>query len=74
MGEEYVKARYKNGIFVGKWTDGNIPKVGQKFIEVEVSFEIINHEILNESKYYIQNMDGKNIICGLILSEYDDFV
>ena len=70
-GENYVKVRYKYGTFLGKWVDKSIPKIGQKFAEVEVSFKIVAHEILNEKKYCIQNIDGKNIICGLILSDHD---
>jgi hypothetical protein len=69
----YIRADCKYGIFVGKWMEENIENNGKYKIEIGYN-NILSYEILNDKKYYIGNINGKNIICGLIIGEDGDFV
>ena len=71
INKPYVKVKSLYGNFIGKWMNNNIPKNGT--FDVEILFnKIIKYEIINE-KYYIGNDDGKNIICGHIIKENEDY-
>ena len=71
INKSYVKVNSLYGNFIGKWMNNDIPKNGT--FDVEILFnKIINYEIIKE-KYYIGNDDGKNIICGRIIKENEDY-
>ena len=70
--EPYITVLSKYGNFIGKWMEKDTPDSG--IFEVEIDFnKIIKYEIIEE-EYFIGNIDGKNIICGLVIDEEDDFV
>jgi len=72
LGKNYVQVKTKYGVFISKWIGKNIT-IDEK-VHVEIDYgKIINYNII-ESKYYIGNDNGKNIICGKIIGEDDDFI
>ena len=68
----YINVISKYGNFIGKWIGENIPNSGTFHVEIDFN-KIMNYEIIEE-KYFIGNVNGKNIICGCVTDEDDDFV
>jgi hypothetical protein len=68
INQNYIKVKCKYGYFVGKWVGDDIPRKGRYNMGINFT-KILDYEILNEKEYYVGNINGKNIICGLVMTE-----